>query len=124
MENENKYITVEHFNDREKLIYKYVDDETDKLKEFYHKLDKKIDLDRQVGEQTVAELKKLNSNFDNYSERVVTLENKTDENTKDIEAIQENKSAKKGATNELAGLIITGIFGLLTASIGAGYWIF
>ncbi|MDH9616851.1 hypothetical protein PZN53_09950 [Staphylococcus pettenkoferi] len=124
MENENKYITVEHFNDREKLIYKYVDDETDKLKEFYHKLDKKIDLDRQVGEQTVAELKKLNSNFDNYSERVVTLENKTDENTKDIEAIQENKSAKKGATNELAGLIITGIFGLLTAAIGAGYWIF
>ncbi|MDN8848905.1 hypothetical protein Q0M30_18940, partial [Staphylococcus aureus] len=56
---ENKYITHEVLNTRERKMYRYIDERDGELKDLFHNLDKKLDLDRQRGEQTIEQPGKM-----------------------------------------------------------------
>ena len=59
MVDENKFVTHDVFNTRERKIYQYIDRGDQELKDLYHKLDKKLELDQQRGEQTIKQQDKM-----------------------------------------------------------------
>ncbi|WP_142351157.1 hypothetical protein, partial [Staphylococcus saprophyticus] len=99
MVDENKFVTHDVFNTRERKIYQYIDRGDQELKDLYHKLDKKLELDQQRGEQTIKQqdkmidsLDKINSNLTGFDKRVSSIETQTKSNT---DAIQEIKATTK-----------------------------
>lgn len=115
MLDESNYVSHNHFNDRERKIYQYIDRGDQDLKDMYHKLDKKLELDKQRGEQTIKQqdimiqsLNNINDNLTGFDKRVSSIESQTDNNTTEIKAIKAtSEEKKKGATEVWVAIILT-----------------
>ena len=125
MVDENKFVTHDVFNTRERNIYKYIDRGDQELKDLYHKLDKKLELDQQRGEQTIKQqdkmidsLDKINSNLTGFDKRVTNIETQTKSNTDAIKEIKATTKEKKMGAVQVTIAIITALGGIFAAAIG------
>ncbi|WP_336831237.1 hypothetical protein [Staphylococcus saprophyticus] len=125
MVDENKFVTHDVFNTRERKIYQYIDRGDQELKDLYHKLDKKLELDQQRGEQTIKQqdkmidsLDKINSNLTGFDKRVSSIETQTRSNTDAIQEIKATTKEKKMGAVQVTIAIITALGGIFAAAIG------
>lgn len=125
MSEENKYVTHSQLHKRELELYRYVDNNYKELEKFYYQLDKKIDMDRQTAKYTLEQQDKMikgidliNTNLNKFDKRVTKIEDKTEDNTEEIERITEITGGKKDNMFKVIVAIITTLGGVITAALG------
>lgn len=125
MSEENKYVTHSQLHKRELELYRYVDNNYKELEKFYYQLDKKIDMDRQTAKYTLEQQDKMikgidliNTNLNKFDKRVTKIEDKTEDNTEEIERITEITGGKKDNMFKVIVAIITTLGGIITAALG------
>lgn len=131
MPEESKFVTHEHLNDRDRAIYKYVDKGHSELKELYHQMDKKLELDKQRGELTIeqqnkmiVQLDKVNENLSGFNRRIEKVEETSIENTSEIKAIKETAEDKKKGTRDIILAVISAVTAIAVAAFGAAQYLF
>ncbi|MES3704007.1 hypothetical protein ABFV70_11345 [Staphylococcus arlettae] len=131
MQEENKYITHETFNIRERKMYRYIDEKDGELKNLFHNLDKKLDLDRQRGEQTIVQqgkmidgLENINDNLIKFDKRVTKVEDQAETHEKDINKIIKTSEEKKAGSVQITIAIITTVGTVLAAAFGVAQYFF
>lgn len=131
MQEENKYITHESFNHRERKIYQYIDTKDGELKDLFHNLDKKLDLDKQRGEQTIEQqgkmidsLESINDNLIKFDKRVTKVEDQAETQQKDINSIIKTAEEKKAGSVQITVAIITTVGTVLAAAFGVAHFFF
>ncbi|MFV5908648.1 hypothetical protein ACLIJY_00970 [Staphylococcus arlettae] len=131
MPDENKFITHEIFNHRERKMYQYIDAKDGELKDLFHNLDKKLDLDRQRGEQTIEQqgkmidsLENINDNLIKFDKRVTKVEDQTDTHGKDINKIIKTSEEKKAGSVQITVALITAVGTVLAAAFGVAQFLF
>ncbi|MGK8515397.1 hypothetical protein [Staphylococcus arlettae] len=125
MLDESNYVTHNHLNERERKMYRYIDKGDQELKDLYHTLDKKLELDQQRGEQTIKQQEKMieginniNDNLTGFDKRVTKIEDQTKSNTTDIKAIKATTEDKKKGTREVWIAIISATGVVVAAAFG------
>lgn len=125
MSEENRYVTHSQLHKRELELYRYVDNNYKKLEDFYHKLDKKIDIDRETAKHTLEKQDKMiegidliNTNLINFDKRVTKIEDKTQYNTDEIGRITEITGNKKDNIVKVIIAIITTLGVIISAALG------
>ena len=125
MVDENKFVTHDVFNTRERKMYQYIDRGDQELKDLYHRLDKKLELDQQRGEQTMKQqdkmidsLDKINTNLTGFDKRVSSIESQTRSNTDEIQEIKATTKEKKMGAVQVTIAIITTSGVIFAAAIG------
>lgn len=131
MQEENKYITYETFNIRERKMYQYIDAKDGELKDLFHNLDKKLDLDRQRGEQTIMQqgkmidsLENINDNLIKFDKRVTKVEDQAETHEKDIHKIIKTSEEKKAGSVQITVALITAVGTVLAAAFGVAQFLF
>lgn len=131
MQEENKYITHETFNIRERKMYRYIDEKDGELKDLFHNLDKKLDLDRQRGEQTIEQqgkminsLESINDNLIKFDKRVTKVEDQAETHEQDINNIIKKSEEKKAGSVQITVAIITTIGTVLVGAFGVAHLFF
>lgn len=131
MPDENRFVTHELLNDRDRGIYKYVDKKHTELKELYHQMDKKLELDKQRGELTIeqqekmiGQLDKMNENLSGFNRRIEKVEDLSTENTNEIKAIKQTTEDKKKGTRDIILAVISAITAIAVAAFGAAQYLF
>ena len=131
MPDENKFITHEIFNHRERKMYQYIDAKDGELKDLFHNLDKKLDLDRQRGEQTIEQqgkmidsLENINDNLIKFDKRDTKVEDQTDTHGKDINKIIKTSEEKKAGSVQITVALITAVGTVLAAAFGVAQFLF
>lgn len=131
MPDENRFVTYEHLNDRDRAIYKYVDKGHSELKELYHQMDKKLELDKQRGELTIEQqnkmiiqLDKVNENLSGFNRRIEKVEETSEENTNEINTIKQTTADKKKGTRDIILAVISAITAIAVAAFGAAQYLF
>ena len=106
-------------------MYRYIDKGDQELKDLYHTLDKKLELDQQRGEQTIKQQEKMieginniNNNLTGFDKRVTKIEDQTKSNTTDIKAIKATTEDKKKGTREVWIAIISATGVVVAAAFG------
>ena len=122
----SNFVSHQQLNDRDRAIYKYIDRGHLELKELYHQMDKKLELDTQRGEQTIAQqdkmidnLERLNDNFNKFDKRIEKVEETSESNTNEINIIKQTTEDKKKGTRDVLLAIISGVTAIIVAAIGA-----
>ncbi|WIL68751.1 hypothetical protein [Staphylococcus cohnii] len=131
MPEESNYITHESFNRRERKMYQYIDEKDGELKDLFHNLDKKLDLDRQRGEQTIEQqgkmidsLENINDNLIKFDKRVTKVEDQSETHEKNINNIIKNSEEKRAGSVQITVAIITTVGTVLAAAFGVAHFFF
>lgn len=125
MSEENNYVTHSQLHKRELELYRYVDSNYKELEKLYHKLDKKIDIDRETARHTLEKQDKMikgidliNTNLTKFDKRVTKIEDKTQDNTDKIGRITEITGNKKDNIVKVIIAIITTLGVIISAALG------
>ncbi|MFQ3843062.1 hypothetical protein AABD41_15175 [Staphylococcus pseudoxylosus] len=128
---ENKYITHEVLNTRERKMYRYIDERDGELKDLFHNLDKKLDLDRQRGEQTIEQqgkminsLENINDNLIKFDKRVSKVEDQSNAHERNINNIIKVSEEKKAGSVQITVAIITTLGTVLVGAFGVAHIFF
>ncbi|WP_341636368.1 hypothetical protein [Staphylococcus casei] len=128
---ENKYITHEVLNTRERKLYRYIDERDGELKDLFHNLDKKLDLDRQRGEQTIEQqgkmissLDRINDNLIKFDKRVTKVEDQSNAHERNINNIIKVLEEKKAGSVQITVAIITTLGTVLVGAFGVAHIFF
>ncbi|MGP0637785.1 MULTISPECIES: hypothetical protein [Staphylococcus] len=128
---ENKYITHEVLNTRERKMYRYIDERDGELKDLFHNLDKKLDLDRQRGEQTIEQqgkmissLDRINDNLIKFDKRVTKVEDQSNAHERNINNIIKVSEEKKAGSVQITVAIITTLGTVLVGAFGVAHIFF
>lgn len=131
MQEENKYITHEVLNTRERKLYRYIDERDGELKDLFHNLDKKLDLDRQRGEQTIEQqgkmissLDRINDNLIKFDKRVTKVEDQSNAHERNINNIIKVSEEKKAGSVQITVAIITTLGTVLVGAFGVAHIFF